>query len=313
MVMKRIFTIIAIWGGLMVFCALIGEVSVAADNGVASADFLNIGVGGRATGMGGAYTAVADDISSGHWNPAGLTGIDAAQVGFSHIAWYQDISYEYFGAARKFGKLALGVEAVYLNFGKIEGYDINNVPTGEINSTYNLAAGVSMGYELLDNLSAGLTVKYINISLAGTAANAFAADFGMKFQLLPQAAIGAAVTNIGQKLKFETAEENLPATARVGVAITPFGSGFVGAVDVERQKHGDWAVRNGYELRYDRYLLRAGYSYYLDADEDPLGQGVSVGAGALLGPAQFDYTYSPDSRLNSENIHRFSIIFSFGQ
>ncbi|HBR28706.1 MAG TPA: hypothetical protein DD789_04595, partial [Firmicutes bacterium] len=31
------------------------------------------GMGGRAMGMGGAFTAVADDGTAAYWNPAGLT------------------------------------------------------------------------------------------------------------------------------------------------------------------------------------------------------------------------------------------------
>jgi hypothetical protein len=35
-------------------------------------EFLEIGVGGRAVGMGGAYTAIADDPAAFYWNPCGL-------------------------------------------------------------------------------------------------------------------------------------------------------------------------------------------------------------------------------------------------
>jgi len=314
MAMKKIFAIITIWVTLVVFCALVGEVSVAANFGSASADFLNIGVGGRATGMGGAYTAAADDISSSYWNPAGLSGIESAEIGFSHISWYQDVNYEHLGAARRFGeRLVLGVSASYLSYGSIQGYDINDLPTGEIASTYNLAAGVSMGYELFDNVSAGLTVKYIAISLAGTGASAIAADLGLKVDLIDKASVGIAVTNIGQKLKFESVEEDLPLNIRAGVAIYPFGPGLVAALDAEKQMEGDIILRNGLEIRHDRYSLRGGYSYYPDSDQDPLGQGFSIGAGANLGIAQFDYTYSPDNRVSSENIHRFSITFALGK
>ena len=36
---------------------------------------LDLGVGGRALGMGGAYVGLADDSTAAYWNPAGLTGI----------------------------------------------------------------------------------------------------------------------------------------------------------------------------------------------------------------------------------------------
>src|SRR5688572_31184123 len=37
-----------------------------------SNEFLNIGVGGRALGMGNVQSAIADDATAGFWNPAGL-------------------------------------------------------------------------------------------------------------------------------------------------------------------------------------------------------------------------------------------------
>jgi hypothetical protein len=41
---------------------------------------LDLGVGARALGLGGAYVALADDSTSTYWNPAGLTGIKDFEV-----------------------------------------------------------------------------------------------------------------------------------------------------------------------------------------------------------------------------------------
>jgi hypothetical protein len=43
-------------------------------------EFLEIGVGGRPLGMGGAWCALADDPSSFYWNPAGLAHVPAITV-----------------------------------------------------------------------------------------------------------------------------------------------------------------------------------------------------------------------------------------
>ena len=44
---------------------------------------IGLGIGARAIGMGGAFTAVADDASTIFWNPAGLAQIPDNQIFFS--------------------------------------------------------------------------------------------------------------------------------------------------------------------------------------------------------------------------------------
>ncbi len=51
-------------------------------------EFLQIPVGSRALGMGGAYTAIANDESAFHWNPAGVALIPDRLVGFMYSAEY---------------------------------------------------------------------------------------------------------------------------------------------------------------------------------------------------------------------------------
>ncbi|MGE5411889.1 MAG: hypothetical protein ACM3MI_13085, partial [Clostridiales bacterium] len=41
--------------------------------GISAAQFLKIGIGGRASSMGDAFVAVANDASALYWNPAGLS------------------------------------------------------------------------------------------------------------------------------------------------------------------------------------------------------------------------------------------------
>ncbi|MEQ9104277.1 MAG: PorV/PorQ family protein [Rhodothermales bacterium] len=48
------------------------------------ADFLAGGVGARALGMGSAFTALADDVYAGYWNPAGLRGVAGPEIAYMH-------------------------------------------------------------------------------------------------------------------------------------------------------------------------------------------------------------------------------------
>jgi hypothetical protein len=55
---------------LLFFIALIALTDLSAQIRKYSNEFLAIGVGGRAFGMGGATVAGCNDVTSGYWNPA---------------------------------------------------------------------------------------------------------------------------------------------------------------------------------------------------------------------------------------------------
>lgn len=67
-----------------------------------SNEFLAIGVGARALGMGNAFVGVANDVTSGYWNPAGLLGVRGdLQVGAMHSEYFAGIAkYDYIGVAK---------------------------------------------------------------------------------------------------------------------------------------------------------------------------------------------------------------------
>ena len=50
--------------------------------GISTAQFLKIGVGGRAAALGESFVAIANDASALYWNPAGLAQFDKNQVIF---------------------------------------------------------------------------------------------------------------------------------------------------------------------------------------------------------------------------------------
>ena len=60
---------------MSIFCAAFLNGQTINRYGTTTANFLEIGVGSRATSMGDAYVAVANDVSSIYWNPAGLSNV----------------------------------------------------------------------------------------------------------------------------------------------------------------------------------------------------------------------------------------------
>lgn len=80
-----------------------------------SNEFLAIGVGADALGLGNAVVAQTDGVSSGYWNPAGLTKVDKwLEVGLMHSEYFAGIAkYDYVGLAHSIDdKSAIGFTAI---------------------------------------------------------------------------------------------------------------------------------------------------------------------------------------------------------
>ncbi|MEY4521533.1 MAG: hypothetical protein RIT10_718 [Bacteroidota bacterium] len=68
-----------------------------------SNEFLAIGIGADALGLGGSVVAQTDNVNSGYWNPAGLTKVDKwLEIGLMHSEYFAGIAkYDYLGLAHK--------------------------------------------------------------------------------------------------------------------------------------------------------------------------------------------------------------------
>ncbi|MCP4685542.1 MAG: UPF0164 family protein [bacterium] len=313
MIKYSLARLILVWIALIVFAALLGDVAIAgSDVGRTSADFLQIGQGARAAGLGGAYTAVSEGAGAAYWNPAGLSGMERSEVSLGHFAWFQDITVEQASLAVPLEMGAVVAASVtYVNYGTIEGYDISGAPTGDL-TAYDWVGGISVGYPVTEALSIGLTGKFVNQRLDEYSASTFAADFALKYRF-SNFAIGGAVTNIGGKMKFDEESEDLPSAARVGVAAMPFGGALLASLDVEQRFQGDLMIRQGLELGFDdRYFLRSGYDYLPGQDGKGLSTAISFGGGLRLDFAEIDYAYTPNDKSTSEDLHRFSVVLKIG-
>lgn len=80
-----------------------------------SNEFLAIGVNARALGMASAFTAVANDVSAGYWNPSGLTQLEYKyDVSVMHAQYFAGIAnYDYLGFATKIDSVSsLGLSVI---------------------------------------------------------------------------------------------------------------------------------------------------------------------------------------------------------
>src|SRR5260370_55828 len=61
--------------------------------------FLEIPGGVRGAGMGGMFTAVADDVSTTYWNIAGLGLLKNIEINLSEVSYFESINYNFAGLA----------------------------------------------------------------------------------------------------------------------------------------------------------------------------------------------------------------------
>jgi hypothetical protein len=91
-----------------------------------SNEFLTIGVGARAHGMGTAVVASQQDVYASAWNPAGLSALDAdagLEIGAMHAEWFGGVgNFDYLGFT-----LPLGSNNQRLGFSVIR-FGIDNIP-----------------------------------------------------------------------------------------------------------------------------------------------------------------------------------------
>ncbi|MEX2270044.1 MAG: hypothetical protein WD690_01145 [Vicinamibacterales bacterium] len=245
--------------------------------------------GARALGMGGAFVAVADDVSAVWWNPAGL-----ASGGFFGVAveWhrFEQRRATFFGAPAPAERASffLGVGSLPLGLSYVrtrETYRTNG-PLDEpiVRDLVTHQAGITVLQSLTDTIVLGGTIKYVRgvagsgplgdpIDYAGS--NALDADLAVMAVSGPVKA-GLTFRNVLSP-EFEAPDGTrleLPWLARAGVAylasakLTLAFDVDLKAVDVAGDRRR--AVAIGGEYRLTRFAVRAGARFDSIGPVNPL-------------------------------------------
>jgi len=228
---KTITTFIAglSFAGFVILTAA-GDLAAQAGSG---AEFLTYPMGARAVGMGRAYTAVANDIQTASWNPAGLALLKKREVSYSRL---NSFSFQVGDTEDSINNnlIALGFPtSIYGSFGfalEIQNYgataitgpggpDILNIVDDKTMIFYGFYAT-----SLTDKLDVGMDYKFVSVdfgSLDQTATTS-AVDFGVlyrPFRSIPIQA-GASLRNLGFAMQYKNAPQKdpLPRRLRVGGA-----------------------------------------------------------------------------------------------
>jgi hypothetical protein len=175
--------------------------------GGASGEFLLLGAGARGQALGGAYAALATDISALYYNPAGLAQLARPGVMVTANSYIAGTNYAWVGLAFPMGG---GVRSVGVSLGSF-GYSDQPIYTladpdgnGRTYSVRQSFISATLAQNFSDRFSAGLSLKFINDRLGTAKASGVAVDFGTNFH----ASVGArpirasfVIQNLGTNLQ----------------------------------------------------------------------------------------------------------------
>jgi tetratricopeptide (TPR) repeat protein len=275
-----------------------------------AASFLDINTGSRPAAMAGAYTAVADDVFSLRYNPAGLAQQKYPALAFQHNDWGLDMSEEYLAGALPLNGYTLGAGFTYMNYGTIPVRDELGARTGNDMSPsdmlLNVAAGTS---ELLPNLSLGVGFSVLAENLAGDSQTNVYGDLGIKYHWDELALdSGVALREAGMAIQGYA----LPAQLDAGLALHLLNSQWILAADgTYPLASGAVQIALGTEAwLWDTLALRLGYRFTPETADARL-QGLSLGLGLQIVNIEFAYAYQPLGDVAVS--HRLTLSYQFGK
>ena len=275
--MKRFHIVLITAVVLLALCATLADAQTR-KSGINSAAFLKVGVGARQVAMGSAVTSLEGDATNMFWNPAGITLKDeTAQATFTYNHWIGGLSQNALAASYNWadiGTIGIG----FMTFGisgipadRDYGYTDPLLASQQIDqvgsSTYDymdLLLQATYSRHITDNLSLGVSFKYINEKIDDQSANAIAFDLGSIYNIgILGWTIGARINNLGSDMKFYDYASPIPLTFAIGPSMTPVSVGMTDwtlAMDLVKPQDGQQYYYLGTELGFNKmFFLRGGW------------------------------------------------------
>ncbi|GAB6283207.1 MAG: hypothetical protein STSR0008_19650 [Ignavibacterium sp.] len=305
-------------------------------------EFLAIGVGGRPLGMGGAFTALANDVTAGYYNPAGLAHLNYPQISLMHDERFGNlVNYNYVAVAIPYGKdVSFGLSVIRLGIDGIPDtrnalVDENGNPINDINnpsaridyskvkefSNQDWAFLLTYSKRHSEKFFYGANVKVIRRDIAEYDATGIGFDIGALYLPTQRLFLGANIQDVTTTLVAWNTGRNelISPTLKVGGAylLNFLGGNVYPAIDLdirfENRKYASqfnigpvsFDPHFGIEYSYKNVVaVRGGYN---DVKQ------FTIGAGIKLPKLNIDYSfarfnYSEEERL--DDTHRISVTFT---
>jgi hypothetical protein len=284
--------------------------------GTYSLEFLKIGPSARATGMGMAFTPIANDATATYWNPAGMVDVTRTAVSLEHTFWPADVSLDFASLVftLPFFPGSVGVSARALSIDPQKERTVF-LPegTGKEFDAGDMSFGLSYAQFFTDKFSAGATVHFIHSGLAEKSVNTYAVDFGLIYRIGYRGMrVGMMIQSLGGKVKYDSQSAKIPTMFKVGLSMAAYQRGahsLLGVGEFTHPSDNTETMNVGAEYSFNQFFyLRSGYNFGYDS------KGMAAGLGLKIDTTQtsnlnFDYSWEDMSFLG--DVHRFSLGFTY--
>lgn len=308
-------------------------------------EFMALGVGGRALGMGGAFVAVANDVTSGYYNPAGLANVNYPQLSLMHSEQFGNlVNYDYGSIAIPFQEdmsfglsvMRLGVdgipdtrEALIDGITGLTIYDINN-PYARLDvskitefSNQDWAFYLTFAKRQSESFYWGANIKIIRRDIAEFSATGIGFDVGAFYSPLENLYLGANAQDVTTTLvAWSTGRNELVSpTLKLGSAykypVEFLGGYLMPALDFDVRFENRQFASN-FNLGPVSFDMHAGLEIniknlvYVRGGYNDVKQ-FTVGAGVKLPKLNIDYSFARFSESEIDRLpdsHRISLILT---
>ncbi len=256
------------------------------DSRVGLAQFvsLRVGQGARGEALGGAYTAIADDITASFWNPAGLAHIERVGYAINYTRWLANSQFLSGALAFNAGFGVIGFNVISFAAEKFE----VTTPTapwgsGTFAQVGDIAIGAMFAKQMTDKFMLGGQIRWVQEDLYLEKVATVDYSVGTFFYTgYKTVRIAMAFQNLGPNVK--TTEggtiSSMPTVYSLAGAMEVFGRqgdpGYA-TLSVEHSFITDYraVTRVGAEVWLQNTLaLRAGYRSHMELEKWSLGGGL---------------------------------------
>jgi hypothetical protein len=311
-------------------------------------EFMAIGIGGRPLGLGGAFVSIANDVTAGYYNPAGLAKLNYPQISLMHSEQFGNfVNYDYaavgipFKSDMSFGLsvMRLAVSGIPDTRGALEDGRNPGITVTDINFIYNEFARLNYSkitefsnqdYAIYltfakrhsDNFYWGANIKFIKRDIAEFGATGVGFDLGAYYTPMENLYLGANIQDVTTTLvAWDTGlNELISPTLKIGGAyqIDGFFGGYVMPVLDFDIRFENRRFASNFNLGPVSFDMHAGLEVNIENIVFVRGgyndvKQFTVGAGVKLPKLNIDYSFARFNEAEIDRLpdsHRISLILT---